>query len=73
LARETEVLRENLPQCCFVQSKPHMFYPGTNLGHLGGKPAINRLIYGTATVFGEALEFYTKGLGFSALPLLSIL
>jgi hypothetical protein len=31
LARETEVLGENLPQCRFVHHKPHML-PGRELG-----------------------------------------
>jgi hypothetical protein len=42
LAGETEVLRENLPQCQFVHHK--WFDPGRR----GGKPATNRLSYGTA-------------------------
>jgi hypothetical protein len=39
LARETEVLGENLPQCRFVHRKPHMLCPDANPGRRGGKPA----------------------------------
>jgi hypothetical protein len=39
LARETQVLGENLPQCQFVQHKPHMLCPDANPGRRGGKPA----------------------------------
>jgi hypothetical protein len=48
LAGETEVLGENLPQCRFVHHKPHMLRPDANPGRRGGKPATNRLSYGTA-------------------------
>jgi hypothetical protein len=34
-------------QCRFVHHKPHML-PGANPGRRGGKPATNRLSYGTA-------------------------
>jgi hypothetical protein len=48
LAGETEVLGENLPQYRFVHHKPHMICPDLNPGRRGGKPATNRLSYGTA-------------------------
>jgi hypothetical protein len=47
LAGETEVPGENLSQCLFVNNKSHMNWPGANRGHSGGKPATNRLSYGT--------------------------
>jgi hypothetical protein len=48
LAGESELLRENLPQCHFAHHKPHMFYPDANPGRRGEKPASNRLSYGMA-------------------------
>jgi hypothetical protein len=46
LARETEVLGQNLPQCRFVHHKPQML-PGREPGPLR-KQATNRLCYGMA-------------------------
>jgi hypothetical protein len=51
LARETEVLGENLPQYRFVRHKFHMNWSGANPGRRGGKPAINRFSYGTALLW----------------------
>jgi hypothetical protein len=48
LARETEVLEENLSQCHFIYHKPHMLCPEANPGRRGGKPATNSLNHGTA-------------------------
>jgi hypothetical protein len=46
LARETEVIGENLPQLCFVHKNSNMIWLGSNPCLRGGKPAINRLSYG---------------------------
>jgi hypothetical protein len=54
LAGETEVLGENLPQRHFCPSQnPTWPDQGLNLGHLGGKPATNRLSYGAAFVINN--------------------
>jgi hypothetical protein len=45
--RETEVAGENLPQYQFVHHKPQMLPGRENPGRRGGKPAANRLSYGT--------------------------
>jgi hypothetical protein len=48
LAGETEELGENLTQCHCVHHKPHILCPDVNPGRCDGKPATNRLSYGTA-------------------------
>jgi hypothetical protein len=51
LAGETEVLGKNLPQLHFCPSQnPTWPDPGLNPGRRVGKPAINRLSYGAASV-----------------------
>jgi hypothetical protein len=37
LAKETEVLGENLPQCHFVHHKSHMTLPGTRAAAVGSR------------------------------------
>jgi hypothetical protein len=46
LARETEVLGENLPQRHVVHHNLAWLDPVSNPGRRGGKPATNRLSYG---------------------------
>jgi hypothetical protein len=48
LAGETKAFGENLPQCHFVHHEPHMHCLDADPGLRGGKPATNRLSYGTA-------------------------
>jgi hypothetical protein len=49
LAGATEIIGEIHPHCHFVHHKSHMSWPGANPGRGGGKPATNRLSYGTAS------------------------
>jgi hypothetical protein len=54
--RKTEVLGENLLRRHFVHHKSHLPDPGSNSGRRGGRPATNRLIYGTAANLNLAPE-----------------
>jgi hypothetical protein len=49
LAGETEVLGENLLHCRFCAPQTPTCCPDVNPGRRGGKPATNRLSYGTAS------------------------
>jgi hypothetical protein len=42
IGKETQEIRENLPQCHFVHYKPRMTLPDINLDPRGEKLAINR-------------------------------
>jgi hypothetical protein len=58
MSGETEVLRENLPQCPFVHHKAHMTLPMLGPGCRGGKPSTNRLSCGTAYCSTYLLSHY---------------
>jgi hypothetical protein len=57
LAGETELLGENLPQCHLSITNPKWTDPGSNPGHSVGKPATNRLSYGTASTCPKTFTF----------------
>jgi hypothetical protein len=59
-AGETEVLGKNVPQCHFVHHKSRMTWPGANPGRGGGKPATNRLSYGTTSMKGKFPVFFPR-------------
>jgi hypothetical protein len=48
LGRKKRSSLRKLPHCRFVRHKSHMARPGLVPGRRGGKPATNRLSYGTA-------------------------
>jgi hypothetical protein len=48
LARETDVLGENLPRHYLFHQKSHLPDPDANPGRRGGKPATNRFSYSAA-------------------------
>jgi hypothetical protein len=50
IGREKEVLGEDLFQYRFVHHKSHITWPGLEPGPRCGKPATNRLSYGTASL-----------------------
>jgi hypothetical protein len=56
LARETEILGENLSLCPLQIPHDH---PGSNPGRRGGKPATNRLSYATACISLAYFPFLT--------------
>jgi hypothetical protein len=58
IIRGNQELGENLPQCRFIHHKSHKLGPDTNPGHRGGKPATNRLSYGTALPLGIYCKRY---------------
>jgi hypothetical protein len=65
LSGKSEVLGENLPQCRFVHTNPTSC-PDANPGRRGGKPASNRLSYGTAKLrkLAQAATFLTCNQGY---------
>jgi hypothetical protein len=66
LAGETEVLGENLPQRHFCPSQnPTRPDPGFNPGLRGGKPATNRLSYGSLYYTYEQIHRNKKENGHS--------
>jgi hypothetical protein len=58
LAGETEVLGENLPHAALSTTNPTCC-PDANPGRRGGKPATNRLSYGTA-IIGTLSKYIRK-------------
>jgi hypothetical protein len=57
LARETEVLGENLPQCYFIHNKPHMLCSDANLGRRGGLITIAELVQRRTTDWTIGVRF----------------
>jgi hypothetical protein len=50
IGRETEVLGETCPSATLCNTNPTWPDPGSNPGRRGGKPATNRLSYGSASL-----------------------
>jgi hypothetical protein len=60
LAGETEVIGENLPSATLSATYPTWPDLGSNPGRRGGKPATNRLSYGTVYLYPDYMALQVR-------------